>query len=308
MNTEMFLNLVIQNDINCSKDNVAFVDSDDITGNKSKIWHFKDNNDNNWVIKQYPEWVKETDIKWIHKYMKELSKKGFPLINITNRHLSFENHIYSIYSHADGTHYDPKNKAHLISMASELSHLHSLSRDIKIEGDRNWPTVTGFVYEGDNKLLSQSWDIASKLLKLDDNIVMPIHGDFRQDNIRFNGNGVSKVFDFGNARNDYPEVDLAITLRGIASDVSEPSDYLQTQRKFLLIYRDLNKELPKISPQMICASAIILSIQENSYLLKESLGNDDQTLKLAVEKETSRLNFLLDNLVTHLSFYQDIFK
>ncbi len=308
MNTEMFLNLVIQNDINCSKDNVAFVDSDGMTGNKSKIWYFKDNNDNNWIIKQYPEWVKETDIKWIHKYMKELSLKGFPLVSTVNRHQQFENHIYSIYSQADGIQYDPENRSHLASMASELSHLHSLSQDIKIVGNRNWPTVAGFAYEGDNKLLSQSWDIASKLLKLDDNIVMPIHGDFRKDNIRFNGNGVSKVFDFGNARNDYPEVDLAITLRDITSDVSEPSDYLQTQRKFLLIYRDSNKELPKISPQMICASAIILSIQENSYLLKESLGNDDQALKLAVEKETNHLNFLLDNLVTHLSLYQDIFK
>ncbi len=303
----MVSDLVTQNGIKIAEDNTIFTDPNSHVGNKSKIWYFNDDSENKWVIKKYPEWVKEADIVWIHKYMRELSQKGFPLVEIKDKYLSFDNHIYSIYSFAGEMHYDFKNKSHLTNMASELSHLHRLSQDIKVEGSRNWPTVAGYIYQGKSEALNQSWNIASKLLKQSTSIIMPIHGDYRKDNIRFNANGVMKVFDFGNARSDYPEVDLAITLRDVIGDISKSQDYLEIQKGFLLEYRNSNRNLPKISPQMICASAIILAIQESSYLIKESLKSESYELKFTIKKETMHLDFLLDNLDTHLTLYQDIF-
>jgi len=271
----------------------------DIKGNGSKIWYFANKENQKAVIKQYPEWVNEMDVSWIHSYMKELTQKGFPLTEHIGEAIQFNQCFYAIYSFAEGTKYDSSNNLHFVDMARKLRDMHDLSLNIKIDGPRNWPIVSGFKYRGDNNFLMEAWEKASKLFQSSNSIVGPIHGDFRKENIRFNQTGITKIFDFGNARNDYLEADLATTLRNIGD--------LEEQRKFLLIYRDSSNSKIKIQPTVICASAITLAIQENAYLLKESLKGNNKNLNKILEKESSYLKFLLNSVNLQLSIYKNIF-
>jgi hypothetical protein len=275
-------------------------------GNSSHVWIAADKEGQKHVIKQYPEWVHEKDILIIHQYMNELFQRGFPLAEPIGKHLQFNNHFYAVYSFADGTGYDSSNPSHLADMALKFRMLHDLSQNIKIDGQRNWPVVTGFAYTGNNEFLMDAWKVASELLQKGKGFVMPIHGDFRSDNMRFNGNGITKVFDFGNARNDYPEVDLAITLRGIGGESDSPKLF-KLQENFLQIYRDSGTEMPKITPNLICASSIILAIQENSYLLRKYSRSQEGEIKNSLQRETDYLDFLLRNRGKLLLLYRSIF-
>lgn len=285
---------------------VEFPSPESIEGNKSRIWYFADKDGQKCVIKQYPEWVNEKDILWIHSYMSKLFQKGFPLAESLAEPLQFDKHFYAVYSFADGTKYDPLNKFHFVDMALKLGQLHSLSQNIKIGGNRNWPVVAGYNYQDGNEFLTYAWKVASGLLQNSNGSIMPIHGDFRKDNIRFNQNGISKIFDFGNARNDYPEVDLATTLRDVAGEL-DLSNWLKSQSEFLQIYKNSNAREVKILPDLICASNLILAIQENSYLIHEYSENKGEGIKNALEKESVYLSFLLKNLDTQLSLYKGVF-
>lgn len=302
---EIFLNLFGENSL--INGSVEFPAPDGVDGNKSKVWYFQDREGQKWVVKQYPEWVHATDITWIHSYMNKLSQKGFPLAKHVGKAVEYNKQFYAIYSFAEGTRFDPLNKSHFVDMALKLGQLHILSQDIIVYGNRNWPVVAGFEYRGNHESLVYAWNIASKLLQgTDEGIVMPIHGDYRKDNVRFNQNGVSSVFDFGNARNDYPEVDLAIALKDITGKAESP-DLLEKQREFLQVYKDSNMELPRISPNLICASGIILGIQEISYLHSEVSTNNDQGINNLLTRESRHLESLLTNLDGHLSLYREIF-
>ena len=113
-------------------------------GNGSNIWYFKDLGGSEMVIKEYPHWVGKDDILWIHEYMRRLSQKGFPLAKAVVEPVQKEDHYFGIYEFANGSLFDKKNVLHIISMAATLRKLHDFSRDIKIQGTRNWPTVYGY--------------------------------------------------------------------------------------------------------------------------------------------------------------------
>jgi len=307
MNREIFSGLLAKSGLKHSEDKLPSLNSNIDDGNKSRVWYFSDESGQRWVIKQYPEWVAETDISWIHNYMFKLAQKGFPLAEAKGEPLSLNKNFYAVYSFADGTQYDPLNKSHFVDMAEKLGLLHNLSHNMKIDGCRNWPVVAGFTYRGDNRFLTDAWNISSKLLQNYNGVIMPIHGDFRKDNIRFSQSGISKVFDFGNARNDYPEVDLAISLRDVSSGLVT-SDWVNTQSEFLKIYKNFVNGTPRILPDSICGSGLVLAVQENSYLLHElSAGRGDERVKNALADESNYLEFLLANLSTQLLLYRSIF-
>lgn len=275
-------------------------------GNSPHVWIATDKEGQKIVIKQYPEWVREKDILFIHNYMGELSQSGFPLVEIIGKPLQFDKHFYAVYSFADGAKYDPLNHSHLVDMARKLRMLNDLSQNIRIDGQRNWPVVSGFNYTGGDAFLTDAWKVASELLQNSKGVIMPIHGDFRKDNIRFNGNGITKILDFGNARNDYPEVDLAISLRDVGGEPSSP-DLFKIQEEFLQIYRNSNTVRPQIIPNLICASSIILTIQENSYLLRKYSRGQEDGIKNLLHRETDYLKFLLRNKDRQLLLYRSIF-
>ena len=277
-----------------------------IDGNASHIWTVDDQDGQRRVIKQYPDWVHENDIEMIHQYMGQLLQNGFPLAELVGKPVWFDGNFYAVYAYADGMGYDPLNPAHLADMAQKLRMLHDLSQSIKIDGQRNWPTVSGFVYAGSVELLSNAWNVASELMINTNRHTVPIHGDFRKINIRFNENGINRVFDFGNARNDYPEVDLAITLRDIGEGSVEP-DSFALQGRFLRIFKDSGIEAPKILPDYIYASSIVITIQESSYLFQRYSRNHENVTKLLLQRETEYLTFLLETKDRLLSLYGGIF-
>ena len=307
MNKEIFSDLLAKSSIKNIGGDLPSSNPDSADGNKSMVWYFNDKVGQKWVIKQYPEWINEADISWIHNYMGELTQRQFPIAGFEGIPLQFDRRFYAIYSYAHGHRYNSENQAHLIDMSLKLGELHSLSKNIKINGSRNWPVVANFKYQGNNKFLTHVWQVAAGLLENNTNTLMPIHGDFRKDNIRFNDNGISKIFDFGNARNDYPEVDLAITLRDISQGL-QLSDLLNIQSEFLQIYSNLGTRLPRIYPNLIFASAVILGIQESTYLLGDYSKNKNKKTKTSIDNEIKNLNFLLQNFTEYTSLYKSIFS
>lgn len=280
-------------------------------GNGSTVWYIKEHSGTELVIKEYPAWVGNNDISWIHEYMRQLAQKGFPLAKAIGEPAQKDGHYYAVYEYAAGLRFNSEGNSHVISIAQNLRRLHDLSRDIKIPGFRNWPTVSGYQptqnklvsFDSNNggKLLESSWKMASNLLQ-DKNIpIMPIHGDFRRVNIRFDQSGVAKVFDFGNSRNDYLEADLAITLRDVAGNSRISIG------DFLKIYRDFGVGKPEVTPEAICASSLILPIQECLYLWKECLQNSSLELENALSKETKHLESQLSALPKTISLYKEIF-
>lgn len=280
-------------------------------GNGSNIWYFEDLSGTKLVIKEYPTWVGNNDISWIHGYMRQLAQKGFPLAKAISEPTQKNGHYYGVYEYASGSSFNRENKIHTSSIAQTLRKLYDSSRDIKIPGCRNWPTVCGYQPSPDRltsfdsahgeELLGKAWKIASTLLQGRDVSAMPIHGDFRRENIRFDQSGITKVFDFGNSRNDYAEVDLAITLRDVDDMAIDPKDFLKT-------YRDSGVSKVNIVPETIYASGLVLSIQECLYLWKESSQNPSTELKNALSRETEYLKSQLAVLPQRLSLYKEIFS
>lgn len=280
-------------------------------GNGSNIWYLEDLSGTRLVIKEYPTWVGNNDISWIHEYMRQLAQKGFPLAKAIGGPTQKNGHYYGIYEYTFGS-FNRENKTHALSMAQTLRKLYDSSKDIKIPGCRNWPTVCGYQpnpdrlasFDSDHGvgLLGNAWKIASTLLQGRYASAMPIHGDFRRDNIAFGQSGVTKVFDFGNSRNDYAEVDLAIALRDIADDPDIGMD------NFLKIYRDSSVSKVRIIPEVISASSLILPIQECLYLWKESSQSPSGELKNALSREMKNLEYQLAVLSQRLSLYREIFS
>lgn len=280
------------------------------SGNGSNVWYFKDHSGSGMIIKEYPLWVDNGDISWIHEYMKQLAQKEFPLAKAIGKPVLKDGHYYALYEYADGLQFDRENDLHSISVAQTLRKLHDISRNIKIFGSRNWPHIhgyrptqdllTGFDLENRGTHLKVVWDKADNLLRGKSVFVMPIHGDFRRDNMRFDQTGVTKVFDFGNSRNDYAEVDLAITLR----DISNPNANCGA---FLRAYRDSGVGSSTIIPEAICASSLILSIQECLYLWREIGKNQSVDLEKALARESEYLESQLGDLPQQLSNFREIF-
>jgi Ser/Thr protein kinase RdoA (MazF antagonist) len=243
--------------------------------------------------------------------MRQLAQKGFPLAKVIGEPAQKDGHYYAVYEYAVGLRFNSESNLHVISMAQNLRRLHDSSRGIKIPGFRNWPTVYGYqpdidrlaLFDSDHgeEFLKPTWKIASALLQNRDVSVIPIHGDFRRDNIRFDQSGVTRVFDFGNSRNDYGEVDLAVTLRDIDDVAIDPKDFLKT-------YRDSGVGKASIVPEAICASSLVLSIQECLYLWRVGSQNPSTELKNALLRETKHLESQLAVLPQRLSLYGEIFS
>ena len=283
-----------------------------IPGNRSNIWYFKDCLGSELVVKEYPTWIDGGDISWIHKYMYQLSQVGFPLTKVIGDAVQKDGRYYGIYEFAHGSFFDKENQMHPTSLAQTLRSLHDLGNNIKIPGSRNWPTIyryepnretiTSFASDNRSKLLEPAWKLANSLLENKVVPVIPIHGDFRRDNIRFNQSGVASVFDFGNSRNDYTEVDLAITLRDLTNNAGI------NPKEFLKIYRDSGVGKVKIVPEAICASSLILPIQECLYLWKENSQNPSIELDKALTKEINHLESQLSSISQNLQTYREIFS
>lgn len=311
MNKETLAEVLNRTGIQTGEIDVSTLSPDGfIPGNRSNVWYFK-HLGSEVVVKEYPDWVNSEDITWIHGYMRELDQKGFPLTKVIGSAVQKDDHYYGVYEYTSGSSFNKDNINHTSSLAKTLRKLYDLSRDIKIPGCRNWPTVYGYQPNVDRlasfdsyygkELLEPTWKIAGSLLQDRTVSVMPIHGDFRRDNIRFDQSGITKVFDFGNSRNDYAEVDLAITLRDVDNLAIDPKDFLKT-------YRDSGAGKANIVPEAICASGLVLSIQECLYLWKESLQNPSTELKNALSRETEHLKFQFAVLPQKLSLYKEIFS
>lgn len=280
-----------------------------ILGNGSRVWYFKDISGREMVTKEYPSWVKSEDISWIHEYMNILAQNGFPLAKAIGSPILNAKQYYGIYEYAKGELFDRSNEQHIRSMASKLRQLHDLSVDIKIQGTRNWPAVFGykadinllrdFDSENNTALLVPAWSWSNLLMQDKKPVVMPIHGDFRGSNMRFNQDGVSKVFDFGNSRNDFPEVDLAIALRDISDGLGI------NQAVFLEIYKNSGNGKVLVNPEIICASNLVLSIQECLYLQKELKKNPREKLRHALTVEVEYLGTVLTNIPQQVSILQE---
>jgi len=312
MNKEIMTEILDRTGIQTGKIDVSTLNPENsIPGNRSNVWYFKDYSGSVMVIKEYPGWVSGEDITWIHEYMRQLDQKGFPLTKVVGNAVQKDNHYYGVYEYASGSFFNKDNTTHTPSLAQTLRKLYDSSRDIKISGRRNWPTVYGYRPKPDRmasfdsdygkELLEPTWKIVSALLKGWDISVMPIHGDFRRDNLRFDQSGVTKVFDFGNSRNDYAEVDLAITLRDVDDAAIDQKDFLKT-------YRDIGTGKANIVPEAVCASGLVLSIQECLYLWKENLQIPSTELKISLLKETEHLKSQLAVLPQRLSLYKEIFS
>lgn len=307
MNKEIFSEILLNAGINLGIYEIPHSNIDKSEGNKSRIWYFGNEREPKWVIKQYPQWIQHSDLAWIHNYMTKLSQNKFPVVEVVGEPVQYDDNLYAIYSYAGGKRYDFSNRLNFIDMASKLGELHFLGQNLIIDGYRNWPVVAGFKYEGDNEFLSKTWNLASELLEETNGDIIPIHGDFRRENIRFDSRGVSKVFDFGNARNDYPEADLAVALKDIGKD-KRLGNYINTWNDFLRIYRESNNGITRINPNLLSASTIVLSIQEYSYLLSESHKGNIGNIEEMLTAEFRQINFLIDNLSIHQKLYKEVFK
>ncbi|HKC04439.1 MAG TPA: aminoglycoside phosphotransferase family protein [Patescibacteria group bacterium] len=313
MNKEVITEVLGRTGVQIEHFDVSALNPEDFTpGNRSNVWYFKDYLGLEMVLKEYPTWVDSGDVSWIHKYMIQLSQVGFPLTRVIGEAVQKDNHYYGIYEFAHGSFFDKENQSHSTSLARTLRRLHDLSQNIKISGSRNWPTI--YKYEpnqqklvlfdiyNDGKLLEPAWRTAKSLLQNKTVSVIPIHGDFRRDNIRFDQSGVTRVFDFGNSRNDYAEVDLAITLRDVAGNTKV------TQRELLKTYRDSGTSKVDIVPEAICASSLILSIQECLYLWKENSQNPSMELRTGLAREIQHLESQITVIPQNLSLYKEVFS
>lgn len=284
-------------------------------GNRSEIWPFVDASGTKWIVKRHPFWMDKGDIYWIHSYMSMLEKGGYPVIRNAGD-LEHDGQVYSIYEYAQGALFDANNPSHYMDMARKLAKLHQMSSHYGINGKRHWPTVVGYTanfetidkkslgtkFQDVYSLVKTAWEQVSIFNDLEGDI-FPIHGDFRSENMRFDQNGITKVFDFGNARNDYPEVDVAITIRDLAGLLgSESVD--KTQISFLREYQENRDKQRVLRPELILKSELVLGIQECTYLLKECLQTKTENLMGDLQEEFEHLNFL----VSHLTDRQEMFR
>lgn len=273
-----------------------------VLGNESNVWYFKDASGAEKVIKKYPSWVKVEDITWIHNYMDYLARQNYPLVNSFGESVTDGSNYFAVYEYAKGSRFDRQNIVHASDMAVKLRLLHDLGRQTSIPGRRNWPTVFGYRadtevleqidFEQDDNLLKTSWTTSQALLGAHELKVIPIHGDFRGDNMRFGPKGILKVFDFGNSRNDYAETDVAIALRDLSKDVNN-SEVLGFQERFVEKYNSSGLGMIKFSAEGFCHAELILSIQECIYLWLQAKKTNDVSSMTNFKSEYDYLRVLL---------------
>lgn len=304
--------------------NLTYLTLESSLGNTSKVWSFEDQQDNKWIIKKYPKWSQKEDVFWIHKYMNLLHEKGYPLSMHRGQPVEIDGHMFAVYEYVKGIQFDLNNTKHLKEMAIGLKDLHDFSDDLVIEGMRNWPVVAYFkpdicflgtldtsilANEVEIKeiktLIIQAYKTITSIFKLSQKKTTPIHGDYRTKNIKFNSMGISKVFDFGNARNDYLEADITLILSDLHS-VYLNGDWKEKQKEFLSIYNE-HGHTSKVIPEFIYGSGLALLTQECTYLIKEYIHTSRRELLTNLEGVISELEFQLINLHFQMNMFQEVF-
>ena len=305
--------------------NLTYLTLESSLGNTSKIWSFEDQQDNKWIIKKYPKWSQKEDVFWIHKYMNLLHEKGYPLSIHRGQPVEIDGHMFAVYEYAKGVQFDSNNTKHLREMAIGLKDLHDFSSDLVIEGARNWPVVADFkpdicfldtfdlgilANEVEIKrikiLIIQAYKIITSIFKLSQKKTTPIHGDYRTKNIKFSSMGISKVFDFGNARNDCLEADITLTLNDLHA-VYLNGDWKENQMEFLSIYNE-HGHISKVIPEFIYGSGLTLLTRESIYLIKEYIHTSRRELLADLERVISELEFQLNNLHLQMNMFEEVFS
>lgn len=309
-----------------SIESVIRLDRESLLGNKSKLWHLKNKDGKEWVIKKYPPWIMKRDLAWIHEYIKLLYKKMFPLCINKGESIQVDGHCWAIYEFAIGNEFEIHNTRHFEDMAIKLRRLHDISSSLNMRTRYSWSSVANFnpnyalvekIYKKMPQQISPEYikTLINKACRIYESFVgatnsgntFPIHGDFITKNMKFTTAGISKVFDFGNARSDYFEADIALTLSNLCEEFKS-DNWKDIEHQFLIIYKSSHFENLYLSPKLICISGLVFLIRECIYLCKEYLLHPEDKLINDLEEKTRALELFIERLPIQTELVGKFFK